>query len=373
MPKLKEMVHSSMEAAILAVEIYNKPRVPFRVQSYVSLMIIAWTRLFHTYFKKNIGEKYYYKYGNKYITVDGDRKTWELKTCMEKYGKLSEPARLNLEFFIKLRNKIEHRHVDNKELEVNIYGECQSLLYNFETLLVLLFGESCTLNASLAFSLQFSMFKNKEKDLAIRNAITGEMKDIIRFVDTYRSGIRDQEFHSQEFSIKLLQIPKVANCSRSSLAVEFVKWDDLSETQKSEISKITAIIKEKEIIKEVIVEKEVIVDREKIITKYVARKDCHKPGQITEIINKQLPDEQKINITDLRNLAKIFRIRPFWNIEPGETITTNEKYCIYDKAHKDFLYSTEFGILIIDYITKTHWTRSTWKRMIRLAQYKQPP
>ena len=71
--KTKNILESSIDSALLAVEIYNKPRTPFKVENYISLMIIAWTRLFHAYFNNTIGDKFYYKKGSRYKIVDGER------------------------------------------------------------------------------------------------------------------------------------------------------------------------------------------------------------------------------------------------------------------------------------------------------------
>ena len=139
--KTKSILKSSIDSALLAVEIYNKPRTEFRTQAFISLMIIAWTRLFHAYFHHTIGAKYFYRKKNstRYETIDGERKAWELKTCISKYGKLNEAEKANLKLFIKLRNKIEHRHIEKRELDVLLFGECQALLYNYESLLIKIF------------------------------------------------------------------------------------------------------------------------------------------------------------------------------------------------------------------------------------------
>ena len=137
--KTKNILEGSIDAALLAVEVYNKPRTTFRSQAYIVLMIIAWTRLFHAYFRKTIGDRYYHKEKGRYQLIDGERKAWELKTCIDKYGNLSEPIRANLQFFIGLRNKIEHHNVTEREVDVLIFGECQSLLYNYENLLIQIF------------------------------------------------------------------------------------------------------------------------------------------------------------------------------------------------------------------------------------------
>ncbi len=94
--KTKSTLKSSIAAALLAVEIYNKPRTPFRVEGFITQMIIAWTRLFHAHFNHTIGEKYYYKKANgHYQIIDGEKKSWDLKTCLSKHGDQTDPVKLN--------------------------------------------------------------------------------------------------------------------------------------------------------------------------------------------------------------------------------------------------------------------------------------
>lgn len=84
--KSKDLLEDSVNNALLAVEIYNKPKLGNRIKSYIVHMNIAWTKAFHAYFHKTIGEKYFYKDSSgKYQRIDGEKRTWELKTCMDKY------------------------------------------------------------------------------------------------------------------------------------------------------------------------------------------------------------------------------------------------------------------------------------------------
>ena len=76
--KTRSILNSSIDSALLAVEIYNKPRTTFRSEGFITMMIIAWTRLFHAYFNTSIGDRYYYKKkSNRYDLVDGEKKAWE--------------------------------------------------------------------------------------------------------------------------------------------------------------------------------------------------------------------------------------------------------------------------------------------------------
>ena len=162
--KSKFILDASINSAISAVEIYNKPNARFRTETFIVLMIIAWTKLFHAFFQATIGEKYFYKNDNKrFKIVNGEKRAWELSECIKQFNKqkgnhytLSQAVMANIQFFIGIRNKIEHRHYDSSDLDINLFGECQSLLYNYEKLLLNLFGTNYSLNASLAYSLQFS-------------------------------------------------------------------------------------------------------------------------------------------------------------------------------------------------------------------------
>ena len=70
--KAKSILENSINSALTAVETYNRPRVQFRIENYIILMIIAWTKLFHAYFQSEIGERYFYKEKNgRYKKVDG--------------------------------------------------------------------------------------------------------------------------------------------------------------------------------------------------------------------------------------------------------------------------------------------------------------
>jgi Protein of unknown function (DUF3644) len=145
-------------AAISAVEVYNRPESAFRTPHYLVLMTIAWTALLHAiFYKRHQGRGTERKLARsfRYVRVDGEFKYWELDECCNQYWGDKNPAeRENIRFLIGLRNRIEHR--DLPELEPSIYGECQALLLNFETLLEAEFGKRYALTETLALSLQFS-------------------------------------------------------------------------------------------------------------------------------------------------------------------------------------------------------------------------
>ena len=338
------MLESSIDSALLAVEIYNKPRTPFKVENYISLMIIAWMKLFHAHFYHTQGNIFYYKKKNskRYELIDGERKAWELKTCIRKYGLLKEPVKKNLEFFIKLRNKIEHRYFSKEDIGIDIFGECQALLYNYENVLVLMFGEEYALNENLAFSLQFSSMHAKEQYMASKKMLSRDIKEIRKFIEKYRSDLSEYIFNSREYSIRLIQIPKILNNPRKNVpAIEFVNWSNLSENDKENYGKVTALIKNKTVKVEVI-----------------------NPGKLRagDVLKKVLEKTptKRFSHYDHRYLYYIFSIRPI-SKEKLDPRKTNTKYCHYDELHGDYVYQESWAEFLIKIIKEKKIKQKKWK------------
>jgi hypothetical protein len=349
--RTKIILESSIDSALLAVEIYNKPRTPFRVENYISLMVIAWTRLFHAHFYHTIGDKYYHKLknSNRYQKVDGEKKSWELKTCINRYRISSEPIKANLLFFIKLRNKVEHGDISKENIGLDIFGECQSLLYNYEKMIVKLFGKEYTLDENLAFSLQFSQTRSEEQKIASKKMLSREITEIKKFIEKYRSTLGKDVFNSQEYSVKLIQIPRILNNPKRNVpAIEFVKWSNLSEKDKENYEKLTVLIKNKTVKIETI-----------------------NPGKLKAgcVLEKVLESMaiKKFSHYDHKCLYYLFSIRPI-SEEKIDEFETNTKYCNYDEAHNDYLYQKLWPEFLARIINEKKINKKQWKQKFRKRQ-----
>ncbi len=165
MPRaVKSALEKAHDSALLAVEVYNKPAVKFKSGGYIALMVIAWTALFHAVFFKRKRKPFYKKPSGRYFKAEGDYRYWELDECLRQYygNETMNAVRKNLEFFIPLRNKIEHRSMP--ELDASIFGECQAMLLNFDEMLEKEFGAKFCLRECLSFSLQ--LFPSSENLVA---------------------------------------------------------------------------------------------------------------------------------------------------------------------------------------------------------------
>ena len=282
-------------------------------------MVMAWTKLFHAHFNQNFGAKYYYKKKGSplYEKVDGERKAWELKTCINEYGELSQPQKANLELFIKLRNKIEHRHIEKRELDILLFGECQALLSNFETILVKLFGPEFYINENLTYSLQFSTLRTREQEMASKRALSADVADIKKFIETYRSALPQTVFDSQEFSIKLIQVPKISNTKRNDIAIEFVNWNSLNQEDREAFSKVDVLVKDK------------------IVKHEIFNLGGLKPAKVLEGVKTKTGI--KISHHDHKCLFTIFAIRPPQKLV-SDPFNTDIRFCHYDEVHEDYIY-----------------------------------
>ncbi len=56
-----ELLVKSREAALSAIQTFNSPQVTFKSETFIVLMIIAWTYMLHAYYRSKGIEYRYYK------------------------------------------------------------------------------------------------------------------------------------------------------------------------------------------------------------------------------------------------------------------------------------------------------------------------
>ena len=319
-------VKKAREAAVLAVEIYNRPATAFRSAAYIVLMVVAWTALFHAIFLRKRMKPYYRRKGStrRYERVDGEYKTWELSECVQQFYKDQNPAlRRNLEFFIGLRNKIEHRFLP--ELDIEIFGECQAMLMNFESLLAVEFGTKQALVGGLPYALQFSKTLAPTQLVAMRGAAKQHLQSVRKFVTSFKSSLSEDIQSDASYSFKVFLVPKVGVHAKSSdLAVEFVKYDPNKPEEMKQYDKVVALIKPKQV--------------------SVANLGALKASQVVQQVSAQLGRKFSLN-----SHARCWR---HFNTRPARGSLTPEacdnRYCYYDVLHKDYIYTPAWVEFLIE-------------------------
>lgn len=319
------------DAAILAVEVYNKPAVKFKSGAYISLMIIAWTALFHSIFFKRKVKPFYREKGRKFQKIEGDFAYWDLSHCLRRYFQTDagSPIWKNLDFFIPLRNKIEHKSLP--EIDSDIFGECQAMLLNFDEIIQKEFGEIYCLRESLSFSLQ--LFPSRDSlSRAVRQ--NKEVKPIIDFINGYRSSVSTEIFESNKYTFKAFLIQVSNHQSKDALPIQFLHYDKLTEEQKTELGRFVAMVKFKEVN---------VANEDKFKSSEVVKQVQEALGSIKIMRMKRQID--KFNLDTHTRCWKKYKARPEGGSKnPNQT---NAKYCVYDKAHKDYLYTKEWVEFLI--------------------------
>lgn len=336
---VEEMVLKAKEAAILAVDIYNRPATSFRSQGYIVMMIIAWTALFHAIFDQQMMDYFCKEKDGTVKMIDGDKKAWELKTCINKCGSIIDGAtKENLKLFIMLRNKIEHRHVPEFDLE--IFGECQSLLLNFEELLTQKFGFYYALNSTLSFPLQVTSVRNLAQIKAIKKVQSKHYEELKQYIDAYRANLPDGIYGDNRFSFRVFLIPQIGNHPTSAdKAIEFIKYDPKNKEEFDELKKQIAFIKEKRI--------------------PVANQGKFRPSMVCVLVENQL--NKKFSVFNHTQAWKYYKVRKS-NYQPdGCTI----EFCQYDEAHRDYVYTQAW----VDFLIKKLSNDGEYQKVIA---YKEP-
>lgn len=81
-----ELLAKSREAALSAVKVFNDPLIQFKSETYIVLMVIAWTYLLHAYYRSKGIDYRYFDQGAKrrrlHRTKHGAYKYWELERCL---------------------------------------------------------------------------------------------------------------------------------------------------------------------------------------------------------------------------------------------------------------------------------------------------
>jgi hypothetical protein len=316
---VKALLEKARETALLAVETYNRPTASFRSGAYVVLMNIAWTSLFHAMFLRKGTKPYYRKPGSRrYDRIEGEPRRWELKECLQQHYKANNPAaRRNLEFFIGLRNKIEHRSL--AQIDPEVFGECQAMLLNFESLLVSEFGDRYAIRGSLTFALQFTQVIPKGSSAPAAKATGRAFKAVKQYVDAFRSSLSVDVHNDLTYSFKVFLVPKIGNnASKDSVAVEWIKYDASKPEEMRQYEKVVAMIKPKEV--------------------QVANLGLLKPTLVANKVTAKIGT--RFTVYDHKLCYEHFKIRP-----PGGALdpsACNPQFCVYDDLHKDYCYKPEW-------------------------------
>lgn len=131
-----KLVEKSKEAFCMAIELYNKPTIKYRVEGFALFICNAWELMLKAHMIQNMGEtSIYYK--------DNPQRTLSLENCIQKvFTNNKDPLRINLEKIVELRNT--STHFITEEYEMVYVPLFQACVFNYNEKMMAFHGIDMT-------------------------------------------------------------------------------------------------------------------------------------------------------------------------------------------------------------------------------------
>lgn len=207
-----------------AIRVFNDPHISFKSETFIVLMVIAWTYLLHAHYRrKGVEYRYYTQTGKKRKfdrTKAGAFKYWELQRCLdEKSCPVDRDASNNLRFLIGLRHEIEHQMT--RSLDNFMSGRYQACALNYNEHVKKLFGKRYGLDGYLTYSIQF--LELTQEQLA-GPAPQADVPERLRaYIAQFDAGLDHDAYNSPRYSYRLLFKRKLVNRpGQADRVVEFI-------------------------------------------------------------------------------------------------------------------------------------------------------
>lgn len=317
----KLTLEASRDEALLAVDLYNQPSRARRLEGFFVHMHLAWLYLFQARYQRD-GRGYFYRKANgRYEKIDGERKTWDLMQFV-RTGWLpeNEPVRKNLELTIALRNKIEHRFEDSTALATA--GYAQALLVNYDADLRGAFGAERSLGESLRFPVFVGVLT---REGAARMAASQQRlpKKISKFLTEFQAPLNSSVVNDPRYEFRLNLFPKTGPKTDADLALSFVRADDLTAEQREILANLDKA--------------GMVIVRDQI--REVANADKLKPTAAADAIQAKIPFRFSV-YSHFPRAWSALEARP--KAGDAHPERTRSDLCVFDKPHRDYLYTTAF-------------------------------
>ncbi len=219
----KELLNKSREAAINAVQTFNSPATTFKAETFIVLMSIAWTYLLHAHYRrKGVEYRCYRK-----VTVrrkfertkHGGFKYWGFEDCLrENTCPLDGPTKYNLRFLIGLRNEIVHHQ--SRGSDERLSGRYLACCLNYERYICDLFGNQHSLDAMVAFTLQF---RDLRTTATPEEAVAPLPSNVDKYIQQFDAGLLPEVTESPNFHRVLFVRVLARTKAQANEKVKFVE------------------------------------------------------------------------------------------------------------------------------------------------------
>ena len=348
-PKWWHILQGSRREALLAVDLYNRAASERSLEGFVVHMHMAWLYLHHAKFlRDNVDYRYREPDGWRFARVDGEIKTWELGRCVQKaFPSDKDPVRANIEFFVKVRNKIEHRY--EQLLATALAGKTQAQVLNYEETLTAWFGAKEGLGESLRFPVFVSSL-TPEAVKALKATHRKLPKKITSFIREHDASLPSEVAEDWRYDFRVLLLPQTGPKTESDAVMRFVREDEMTDEQRRARDIVQTIVRNKPIA--------------------VQNEGRHKPGTVAKLVSEKLG----VTFTNFGHHVSAWR---YYDVRPDKHAArpeiTDDRYCVWDEPHKDYLYTDAWvKKLAKDLADPEAFEEVTGKRPVSLSNAEAP-
>lgn len=335
--------------ALVAIDFYNRPGDRRSFSDFIVHIHLAWQNLLHADRMRRKAEIFYRESGGRRRfkrNPDGSKKTWDLSQCIKHEFKDNDPIRANVEFFIGLRNRVEHRFQDS--VLVATAAEAHACIINFEAELVRRFSDRESLGSELKFPVfvQSLSPSRYEEQRNLRRALPATVST---FITEFQGGLADDVRSDERFAYRLLLLPMKGPKTEADLALNFVRQDELSDEELQALlgQQGSVIVAEKY--------REAIHGDEML------------PKSVAAAVADRIPFTFSVN--DFTIIRKAWEIGP---LKSGSKVQRpkSDGYCLYSPAFKQFVYRPSLA----DRMVEATCTAEKYRAMLgRAPTLKHPP
>ncbi|MFD5032575.1 DUF3644 domain-containing protein [Streptomyces sp. NPDC058405] len=308
--------------------------------------------MLHAAFRKD-GIDYHYKDAQtgQYKMIDGEPKAWDLEWCLkQRFANSADPVRVNVELFVALRNKVEHRY--EHSLKIVTGGKAHALVMNYEQQTVAYFGPSYSLADQLRFPITLQSLTAEgfaqQKEAAAK--LPKKTRDLVA---KFEAGLDPAVKEDLRYDYRVQLVPIVGSKTDADLSLNFVKLDDLTEDERIVMNEAgrtgTVITKIKHV--------------------EVADKNL-RATQVAALVTEQVPFEFTVH-GDHTEMWRRIGIRP----APGaaDPYATDSRYCVFSEAFNSYLYTSSWVKKIVREIGTVDKYRAFFGKDPRMKKVTQLP
>ncbi|MCC2322290.1 DUF3644 domain-containing protein [Cellulomonas xiejunii] len=324
-PRWWHILQTSKNEVRLAVDIYNRSGNERQLEAFIVHMTLGWLKLLQARVDEQGGD-----------LIQRDARNWRrkhpeggwlykpLRTLLRDVLDETDPRVANINFFVGLRNQIEHRH--EAKIASVVAGRTQALLLNYETTLVEFFGTDEALGTELRFPLFVSSI-TQDATAALRTLRAQVPRGVLDWIQDFDAALEPGITAEQKFDFRIYLIPHTGPKTDADAAMTFVHADQLTPEQNAVVEQVQTIIREKKV---------PVEDLNGLL-----------PKAVVDAVDTAI--ERPFTLHMHTQAWRYFQVRPA--ADAPNAAATKSDFCRYNPAFRQYVYTPQWVTYLIRHLS----------------------